>query len=200
VTHDIDEAIKMGDLVAVLAEGGILAQFGPPAEILASPASPFVARFVGSDRGLKRLSLSRVADLELLRPVTARAGEVGSEELRRSTAGSFPWLLLVDELDRPVAWIARDEIQPGQPLSAAQAAPAAPLLDRRATLKDALSILLDADVHAGIVVDRDRRVLGLVTVAEIARLLRETATPGAAPDAPAGAPDGANDVATGSPE
>ena len=63
VTHDIDEAIKMGDLVAVFQAGGILAQFGTPAEILAAPASDFVARFVGADRGLKRLSLLRVGDL-----------------------------------------------------------------------------------------------------------------------------------------
>jgi osmoprotectant transport system ATP-binding protein len=60
VTHDIDEAIKMGDVVAVLAAGGVVAQFGPPAEILARPASDFVARFVGTDRGLKRLALFRV--------------------------------------------------------------------------------------------------------------------------------------------
>ena len=65
VTHDIDEAIKMGDLVAVFQVGGILAQFGPPLEILAAPASEFVARFVGQDRGLKRLSLLRVSDVEL---------------------------------------------------------------------------------------------------------------------------------------
>ena len=63
VTHDIDEAIKMGDLVAVMQAGGTLAQFGTPAEILANPASDFVARFVGADRGLKRLSLVRVGDL-----------------------------------------------------------------------------------------------------------------------------------------
>src|SRR5690242_11667438 len=50
VTHDIDEAIKMGNLVAVFQTGGIVEQFGPPAEILAAPASPFVARFVGADR------------------------------------------------------------------------------------------------------------------------------------------------------
>ncbi|HWH23813.1 MAG TPA: ABC transporter ATP-binding protein [Candidatus Limnocylindria bacterium] len=65
VTHDIDEAIKMGDLVAVLEQAGRLAQFGPPAEVLASPASDFVARFVGADRGLKRLSLTRLRDLRL---------------------------------------------------------------------------------------------------------------------------------------
>jgi osmoprotectant transport system ATP-binding protein len=63
VTHDIDEAIKMGDLIVVMTEGGRLAQFGPPDEILAHPASPFVAQFVGQDRGLKRLSLRTVADL-----------------------------------------------------------------------------------------------------------------------------------------
>src|SRR5436190_15430069 len=65
VTHDIDEAIKMGDLVAVFQAGGQLEQFAPPAEILANPASEFVARFVGADRGLKRLALNRVSDLEL---------------------------------------------------------------------------------------------------------------------------------------
>src|SRR5918996_1676050 len=63
VTHDIDEAIRMGDTVGVFRVGGGLVQLATPAEILASPASPFVARFVGADRGLKRLSLARVGDL-----------------------------------------------------------------------------------------------------------------------------------------
>ncbi|HEX7490407.1 MAG TPA: ABC transporter ATP-binding protein [Candidatus Limnocylindrales bacterium] len=65
VTHDIDEAIKMGDVIAVMQEGGKLAQFGPPDDVLAHPASDFVARFVGQDRGLKRLSLVTIADLDL---------------------------------------------------------------------------------------------------------------------------------------
>ena len=73
VTHDVDEAIKMGDLIAVMEEGGRLAQFGSPDEILARPASEFVARFVGGDRGLKRLSLVTIGDLEL-EPTEARAG------------------------------------------------------------------------------------------------------------------------------
>ncbi|MEA2149430.1 MAG: osmoprotectant transport system ATP-binding protein [Solirubrobacteraceae bacterium] len=68
VTHDIDEAIKMGDRIAILREGGHLAQYGTPAEILADPADEFVARFVGADRGLKRLSLTTLGELELPQP------------------------------------------------------------------------------------------------------------------------------------
>jgi osmoprotectant transport system ATP-binding protein len=66
VTHDIDEAIKMGDRVCLLRQGGKLAQYDTPEAILASPADDFVAEFVGTDRGLKRLALRRVSDVELL--------------------------------------------------------------------------------------------------------------------------------------
>ena len=66
VTHDIDEAIKMGDRIAILRQGGHLAQYGPPEEILSRPADDFVAQFVGADRGLKRLSLITLAELDLL--------------------------------------------------------------------------------------------------------------------------------------
>jgi osmoprotectant transport system ATP-binding protein len=65
VTHDIDEAIKMGDRIAIFREGGMLEQYGPPDEILARPVSGFVERFVGSDRGLKRLALRKVSEVEL---------------------------------------------------------------------------------------------------------------------------------------
>jgi osmoprotectant transport system ATP-binding protein len=65
VTHDIDEAIKMGDRVAIMREGGRLAQYGTPEEVLTRPADEFVARFVGADRALKRLALARLADLDL---------------------------------------------------------------------------------------------------------------------------------------
>jgi osmoprotectant transport system ATP-binding protein len=68
VTHDIDEAIKMGDRIAIMREGGHLAQYGTPADILARPADDFVARFVGTDRGLKRLSLTTLGELDLPEP------------------------------------------------------------------------------------------------------------------------------------
>jgi osmoprotectant transport system ATP-binding protein len=66
VTHDIDEAIKMGDRVCILRQGGVLAQFDTPEAILAAPADEFVAQFVGADRGLKRLALRRLDEVSLL--------------------------------------------------------------------------------------------------------------------------------------
>jgi osmoprotectant transport system ATP-binding protein len=151
----------------------VLAQFGPPDEILASPASDFVARFVGADRGLKRLSLSRVGDLALQPAVTARPGDDAADAGRRARADPLPYLLLVDGTDRPIGWVDQDDIPADGRLEAAIASPTSPLLDRRTTLKDALSMLLDADVQVGIVVDRAGAVSGLVTVDAIAERMRD---------------------------
>ena len=74
VTHDIDEAIKMGDRICILREGGVLAQYDTPEAILARPADEFVARFVGADRGLKRLALRRLDEVRLL-PAEAANGD-----------------------------------------------------------------------------------------------------------------------------
>ena len=86
VTHDIDEAIKMGDIVVVMQAGGHIAQMGAPAEILSHPASDFVARFVGADRGLKRLSLFRVDDITLEAPPTMQPGQPVAEARRALAA------------------------------------------------------------------------------------------------------------------
>jgi osmoprotectant transport system ATP-binding protein len=77
VTHDIDEAIKMGDRIAILREGGVLAQYDTPSEILTHPADEFVAQFVGADRALKRLSLTTLAELPLLAPDGANGAANG---------------------------------------------------------------------------------------------------------------------------
>ncbi|MEV6347558.1 ATP-binding cassette domain-containing protein [Actinoplanes sp. NPDC051851] len=77
VTHDIDEAIKLGDMVAIFRQGGVLAQFGTPQELLAKPADDFVAEFVGRDRGLRSLSFDSAADLTV-RPYTADIAYEGS--------------------------------------------------------------------------------------------------------------------------
>jgi osmoprotectant transport system ATP-binding protein len=155
-----------------MATGGRLLQYGPPSEILARPASTFVAQFVGTDRGLKRLSLARVGELPLRPAITARPGDAVGPARTRILADPFPYLLLVDEQDRPIGWLDQHALPTEGTLSAGDVIPVGPLFDRRTTLKDALSMLLDGDVQAGVLVDRDRRLRGIVTVGMVADWFR----------------------------
>ncbi len=167
VTHDIDEAIKMGDLVVVMQMGGKVAQSAAPAELLATPASDYVARFVGADRGLKRMSLFRVADLELETPTTATPGEAAAVVVQRASAEGADFVLLVDDEGRPLGWVGASDLPATGLVDAAAADPMSPLLDRRTTLKDATSLLLDEEVRSGVVVDRDGSVVGLLTLGAV---------------------------------
>ncbi len=167
VTHDIDEAIKMGDLVVVMQLGGKIAQVGAPAELLAAPASEYVARFVGADRGLKRLSLYRVRDVRLESAPMARVGQPVEAVLEQQRGSGLDFVLLVDDAERPIGWIEPAELDPVTRLSEDDADPMSPLLDRRTTLKDATSRLLDEEVRNGVVVDHDGRVQGLLTLRAI---------------------------------
>ncbi len=173
VTHDVDEAIKMGDRIAILQRGGVLAQYDTPAAILAHPASEFVERFVGADRGLKRLSLARVGDLELIEAVPVRAGENRADVRGRlARIDELDYALLVDDQDRPLGWIDQADLAGDGPISADAATPGAPTVERETTLRDALSALLGSSVQLGVVVDDRERVIGLVSVDAIGEALR----------------------------
>jgi osmoprotectant transport system ATP-binding protein len=174
VTHDIDEAIKIGDLVAVMELGGHLAQVAPPDEILANPASDFVARFVGADRGLKRLSLSRVRDLALQPVASVRDGESVAEATRLAKEAGFAYALVVDDSGRPTGWLDVARLT-GDRVRAADASPVGPLVEPETTVKDALSMLLANEVQAGVVRDPGGRPLGLITVESIGVALRPPA-------------------------
>jgi len=111
VTHDIDEAIKLGDRILILQEGARIAQYDVPEVILASPANDFVADFVGAGSSLKQLSLSRVSEVELRHPTTARIGERTAEARSRAEANGdrFRWPRdpqLVKDFDARVAALA----------------------------------------------------------------------------------------------
>ena len=174
VTHDVDEAIKMADRIAILQRGGILAQYDTPGAILANPASEFVERFVGADRGLKRLSLLRVRDLEQLEPVIVHAGE-DRAEVRRRLEGTeeLEYALLVDDEGRPLGWIDQHDLAGNGPIDPGAATPGAPTVEPETTLRDALSTLLGSSVQLGVVVDARERVIGLVSVDAIGERLRE---------------------------
>ena len=102
VTHDMDEAIRIGDRIAVMRTGGHLAQFAAPDELLSSPADAFVEEFLGGDRGIRGLSFLSTRDLELDR---SRVFPVGTD--RKQIAGSGdaqPPVLITDDAGKPLGW------------------------------------------------------------------------------------------------
>jgi osmoprotectant transport system ATP-binding protein len=163
VTHDIDEAIKMGDRIAVLREGGILAQYATPAELLMAPADAFVEDFVGADRALKRLSLLRVRDIDLWRAPLAFPGQASSEVRAKLDGAEVPYALLVDSQRRPLGWLSEADLDapnvPERPNTAAE-----PLLDLDDVMRDALSDLLQAETMYAPVVDGDGRIAGVLSI------------------------------------
>ena len=173
VTHDVDEAIKMADRIAILQKGGILAQYDTPDAILANPASEFVERFVGADRGLKRLSLGRVQDVPLIEAVVVHAGEPRPEARKRlEQQGETQYALLVDDRRRPLGWIDHRDLEGDGMVDPSVATPGAPTLERESTLRDALSALLTSSVQLGAVVDEHEAVIGLISVDGIGEVLR----------------------------
>jgi osmoprotectant transport system ATP-binding protein len=176
VTHDVDEAIKMADRICILQRGGVLAQYDTPEAILANPASEFVERFVGADRGLKRLSLGRVRDLELVDPVIVHAGEQRSQVRHRLDGAEIDFALLVDDAERPLGWIDAGDLRGDGAVSAEAATPGAPTVQPETTLRDALSAMLSSSVQHGVVVDDRERVQGLISVDAISAVLREPVT------------------------
>jgi osmoprotectant transport system ATP-binding protein len=172
VTHDIDEAIKMGTRVAVMQQGGHLAQYAPPAELLLHPANDFVARFVGTDRGLKRLTLLTVADVSLEPGVVARVGEPARDAWRRALDAATNFVLLLDRNDRPQGWMRVEQLTTDDSLTADNVDASSPLVHLESTLRDALSMLLASAVQTAVVVDERGRYLGELTLGTLGAAFR----------------------------
>jgi osmoprotectant transport system ATP-binding protein len=177
VTHDIDEAIKIGSRVAVMQQGGHLAQYAPPTELLAHPASDFVSRFVGVDRGLKRLSLLKVSEVRLEHGATAQVGESAETARRRAQQAEADWLLLLDHNDAPLGWIRPSRLDSRGALTAEDVDASSPLVHPETTLRDALSMLLTSAVQTAVVVDESGRLVGMLTFDEIGLAFRSDALP-----------------------
>jgi osmoprotectant transport system ATP-binding protein len=180
VTHDIDEAIKMGTRVAVLQQGGHLAQYAPPIELLAHPSSDFVSRFVGTDRGLKRLSLLTVADVNLEPGIVARVGEPAEVACRRAREAEGDWVLLLGRDERPLGWMRVDQLNADDRLRPENVDASSPLVGFETTLRDALSMLLTSAVQTAVVIDERGRYAGVLTFDELGHAFRSESEPEAA--------------------
>ncbi|HZJ47878.1 MAG TPA: ABC transporter ATP-binding protein [Acidimicrobiia bacterium] len=160
VTHDIDEAIKLGDRVAILSEGGHLEQYGPPGEILRDPANAFVADLLGTDRGIKRLSLIPISDLELeAGPVVARSATL-AEVAATALASETDWVAVRDG-SAVDGWVRVADVPP-EGAGRARTEPFQTRLTRDSTLKEALDAIVSSHTSVAAVFDGPQ-LLGVVT-------------------------------------
>jgi osmoprotectant transport system ATP-binding protein len=171
VTHDIDEAIKLGDQVAVLRVGGQLAQLASPAELLARPADSFVAGFVGRDRGYRALGFVTAGSVPLDEAPTVRIGDPLRSAIGLTSDG---WVLVADADRKPLGWLATA----GVPESAMVGEIVPDLLNlggtiahEHGTLREVLDSALSSPSGRGVVVDSDGRLLGTVTTTTVVRLI-----------------------------
>jgi osmoprotectant transport system ATP-binding protein len=189
VTHDIDEAIKMGDRIAVMKVGGVLAQYATPAELLVSPADDFVEDFVGADRALKRLALLRVRDLDLWAAPLVREGEPSAAARARAAESEVPYPLLVDADGKPLGWLSERDLTRSETIAPPADSAAVPLIDRDDVLRDALSELLQTGSQYAPVVDARGVVVGVLSVEIVSLLLAEGSTAEESPSERAGMVD-----------
>ena len=169
VTHDIDEAIKMGDRIAILQVGGKLAQYAPPEELLMEPASAFVEDFVGADRALKALSLRRVRDVDLWRAALVRVDEPVAEVRRRIEDADIDIPLLVDDDGRPRGWLAERGLTGERVREELRCGPE-PIVELDDVLRDALSDLLGHGSQYGPVVDDTGKAVGVLSMELLAEV------------------------------
>jgi osmoprotectant transport system ATP-binding protein len=175
VTHDIDEAIKLGDQVAVLRVGGHLAQLATPAELLSRPVDEFVAGFVGRDRGYRALTFATVGELAVHDEQTVTMGAPVP-----SRADLDNWILVVDAANVPQGWLNLAELRPDHTtVTAEMLYRGGTLATQGGSLREALDACLSSPSGRGVVVDSDGTLLGSITAAEVLGLI-EKRRPGAA--------------------
>ena len=167
VTHDIDEAIKLGDVVAVMRVGGKLAQFATPAELLSRPADAFVAGFVGRDRGYRALGFADAGRLQVNAEATVKLGEELKLAKDRALDG---WTLVVDGDNHPQGWLAAGGLPDAKLIG--QVTPdllnlGGTLAHQSGTLREVLDAALSSPSGRGVVIEPDGRFAGTITPPEV---------------------------------
>jgi osmoprotectant transport system ATP-binding protein len=167
VTHDIDEAIKLGDHIAVLRVGGKVAQFATPAELLSRPADAFVAGFVGRDRGYRALGFSVAGQLPLRDEAVIG---LGADLSRAASVAQDGWVLVVDNDSRPQGWLALSGLPPERlhgDVHPGLLNLGGTLATESGSLRAALDAALSSPSGRGVVVHEDGRFAGTVTASQV---------------------------------
>ncbi|GGZ23356.1 ATP-binding cassette domain-containing protein [Streptomyces nitrosporeus] len=177
VTHDLEEAVRLGDRIAVYGQGRI-EQLDPPATVLGAPATPYVAGFVGADRGLKRLSVTPVEESDLDHPPAVRLDDPLPKAAARLRAEGARWAVVLDAGGRPHGWITADDTAPGGTGGTVRerARRMEASLPLGAPLKQALAAMLGHDAGWVAVTGPEGtgRLLGVLTPARLHEALRRS--------------------------
>jgi osmoprotectant transport system ATP-binding protein len=176
VTHDMDEAVRLGDRIAVFAQGGHLEQYDTPAAVLGTPATPFVADFVGSDRGLQRLAVTPISPTDLEHPPVVRLDDTlasARETLQRS--GSR-WAVVLDQDGNLHGWIGVEMTGDGggSGLVADVARRMEAWVPHDASLRMAFGEMLQHDAGWVAVLEHSSRFLGVLTPQTLHEALRRS--------------------------
>jgi osmoprotectant transport system ATP-binding protein len=172
VSHDIDEAVKMADKIAIF-RGGKLEQFDSPDNVLAHPSNAFIADFVGADRTLKRLRLVKVGEA-VERGVTVVAADSVDRARELMRAHDYKYIVIVDGDGRPRGYLARDALDGAAGPVSQHAVPLASTVRLEDDLRAAVSTMFMHDVRWLACVDADGIFAGFITQPGITRLLRAT--------------------------
>jgi osmoprotectant transport system ATP-binding protein len=162
VTHDFDEAVKLGDWIVIFGEGGQIVQYDSPERILSQPANDFVADFIGAGAGLKQLTLARVRDVQLAAAVTASPGEKGSDVLVRVQQANHDHVVIIDGRGRPISWLSRRQLSRLDTIGQSESSDL-PLVAEGSTLSDALDAMLASRLGAALVTNRSKVLVGMIT-------------------------------------
>ncbi|GAA2724476.1 MULTISPECIES: betaine/proline/choline family ABC transporter ATP-binding protein [Streptomyces] len=175
VTHDIEEAVRLGDRIAVYGNGRI-EQFDVPAAVLGAPATPYVADFVGADRGLKRLSVTPIEAGDLEQPPVVHLDDRLADAAERLTADGARWAVVLDDADRLHGWISADSVATGGGVVRDVARRMDAWLPLGASLKQAFSTMLQHDAGWIAVVDGEGvdHFLGVLTPGGLHAALRRS--------------------------
>ena len=171
VTHDINEAIKMGDTIALMREG-VLVQYANPAELLGAPKDEFVRNFIGADRVLKGLRLLRAKDVMKMPPFLVNVGEEPAEVKHRMESAGLRWSMLVESGDRFLGWVTCEDIEPDKTIREIITPPTI-TATTDTPLNEALSMMLSSAIGTLAILDDDERLVGVLSFDIIRDVLGE---------------------------
>jgi len=168
VTHDIDEAIKMADRIAILNRGAHVEQYAPPEEILRVPASDFVKDFVGSERGLKRLALIKIADIQIEEGPVIAPDASADEAKREMERFGFDWVSVVEDGEL-LGWVDRPALDGSRTVAEAKPRPFSAYVTAQNSLRQALDSIVTSSTNVAVVVSEGQRYLGILTIDRLSR-------------------------------